>query len=577
MIQQKTTRLQKNQLLKCPTGIHGLDEITYGGLPQGRPTLVCGKAGSGKTLLAMEFLVRGATEYGEPGVFMAFEESVSELVQNVASLGWDLETLAQERKIKIDYVQIDRTEIEETGEYDLEALFIRLGYAIDSIKARRVVLDTLEVLFGGLENSGIVRAELRRLFLWLKEKGVTAIVTSESGDKSLTRHGLEEYVSDCVIRLDQRVEQELSTRRLQVVKYRGSRHGSNEFPFLIEQDGISVLPITSVGLEYDVSSERISSGIPRLDTMLGGSGFFRGSSILLSGTAGTGKSSLCAHFADATCRRGERCLYISFEESPNQIVRNMRSIGLSLETWMQKGFLKFQSLRPTFYGLEMHLVKLHQVLDEFQPTVVIIDPISNLENNGTDLQVKSFLMRLIDLLKTNQITSFFTSLISGGAALEHTEQGVSSLMDTWLMLRDQEINGERNRLLYILKSRGTNHSNQVREFRLSNTGVQLLDVYVGPGGVLTGTARSVQEAQEKAAALVRRQEIERKLREIERKRLMMEAQVAALEADFESEKEEIEQIIQQETMKEKSLLEDERERARLRYADEDIRRDAEEP
>jgi circadian clock protein KaiC len=517
--------------------------------------------------MAMEFLVRGAVEYDEPAVFMSFEESAEELVQNVASLGWDLEALIAEKKIAIHYVHVERSEIQETGEYDLEALFVRLGYAIDSIKAKRVVLDTVEVLFGGLSNDYIVRAELRRLFLWLKDKGVTAIITCESGDNTLTRHGLEEYVSDCVIRLDQRVSDELSTRRLHIVKYRGSRHGSNEYPFLIEEDGISVLPITSIALEHDVSTERISTGIERLDMMLEGKGFFRGSSILISGTAGTGKSSISAHFADATCRQGERCLYFAFEESANQIIRNMRSIGIDLEVSVKKGLLKVQALRPTLYGLEMHLVKMHQLVNEFKPTVVIIDPISNMTYSGNEIQVKSFLMRLIDFLKTRQITTLLTCLNAGGNPLEQTDVGVSSLMDTWMLLRDIESNGERNRLLYLLKSRGMEHSNQVREFRLTRSGVELVNVYLGPGGVLTGTARVVQEAQEKAAALARRQEIEQKQRDLERKRKAMEAEITALHAQFETEKEEIERMLQQEELQEQTLLQQQVERARFRKAD----------
>jgi circadian clock protein KaiC len=562
-----TTQLHKAMLAKCQTGIQGLDEVTNGGLPQGRPTLICGKAGSGKTLMAMEFLVRGAVQYGEPGVFMSFEESAEELTQNVASLGWDLQALIASKNMAIDYVHIERSQLEEIGEYDLEALFIRLGYAIDSIKAKRVVLDTIEVLFGGLSNDAIVRAELRRLFLWLKDKGVTAIITGESGDNILTRHGLEEYVSDCVIRLDQRVSDELSTRRLRIVKYRGSRHGTNEYPFLIEEDGISVLPITSIGLEHEVSSERISTGIERLDMMLGGKGFFRGSSILISGTAGAGKSSISAHFSNATCRRGERCLYFAFEESANQIIRNMRSIGIDLEILVKKDQLKIQALRPTFYGLEMHLVKMHQLVNEFKPTVVIIDPISNLTYSGNDIQIKSFLMRLIDFLKMQQITTLLTCLNAGGNPLEQTDVGVSSLMDTWLLLRDVESNGERNRLLYLLKSRGMAHSNQVREFRLTNSGVELRDVYLGTEGVLTGTARAVQEAQEKAAALARRQEIEQKQRELERKHQVMESQITALRVQFESEKEDIERMIQQEELQEQSRLQERVERAQFRQAD----------
>jgi len=562
-----TNKPHKARLRKCPTGIQGLDEITGGGLPQGRPTLICGKAGCGKTLMAMEFLVRGALQYDEPGIFMSFEESAAELTQNVASLGWDLEALIADQKIAIDYVHVERSQIEEIGEYDLEALLIRLGYAIDSLKAQRVVLDTIEVLFGGLSNEALIRSELRRLFLWLKTKGVTGIITSESGDHKLTRHGLEEYVSDCVIRLDQRVSDELSTRRLHIVKYRGSRHGSNEYPFLIEEDGISVLPITSIGLEHDVSTERISTGIERLDTMLGGKGFFRGSSILISGTAGTGKSSISAHFAEATCQRGERCLYFAFEESPNQIIRNMRSLGIDLEAGVKKGLLKISALRPTFYGLEMHLVKIHQWVNEFKPTVVIIDPISNLSYSGNENQVKFFLMRLIDFLKTQQITTLLTSLNYSGNPLERTDVGVSSLMDTWLMLRDVESNGERNRLLYLLKSRGMEHSNQVREFRLTNSGVELVDVYLGSGGVLTGTARVVQEAQEKAEALVRQQKIEQKQRDVERKRQVMAAEITALQAKFEVEKEEIERMIQQEELKEQIYSQEQVERARFRKAD----------
>jgi circadian clock protein KaiC len=562
-----TTKLHKARLAKCPTGIQGLDEITDGGLPQGRPTLICGRAGCGKTLMAMEFLVRGAVQYDEPGVFMSFEETAEELIQNVASLGWDLEALIADKKIAIDYVHVEPSQIQETGEYDLEALFIRLGYAIKSIAAKRVVLDTIEVLFGGLSDDAIVRSELRRLFVWLKDKGVSAIVTAESGNNTLTRHGLEEYVSDCVIRLDQRMIDELSTRRVHIVKYRGSKHGTNEYPFLINEDGIAVLPITSVGLEHDISTERISTGIKRLDTMLEGQGFFRGSSILISGTAGTGKSSIAAHFADATCRRGERCLYFAFEESPNQIIRNMRSIGIDLEAAVKQDLLKIQALRPTFYGLEMHLVKIHQLVNEFKPTVVIIDPISNMTYSGNEIQVKSFLMRLIDFLKTQQITTLLTNLSTGGNPLEYTDVGVSSLMDTWLLLRDIESNGERNRLLYLLKSRGMAHSNQVREFCLTSSGIELIDVYLGAGGVLTGTARTVQEAQEKAAALVRQQEIEQKQRDLERKRKAIEAQITALQVQFEAEKEEIERMIQQQELKEKSLLQQQVERARLRKAD----------
>jgi circadian clock protein KaiC len=554
-------------LPKCQTGIRGLDEITDGGLPKGRPTLVCGSAGCGKTLLAMEFLVHGAVQYDEPGVFMSFEESSEELAQNVASLGFDLVELESRRKMLLDYVRIERGEIEETGEYDLEGLFIRLNHSIDSIGAKRVVLDTIESLFGGLANESILRAELRRLFNWLKTKGVTAIITGERGEGTLTRHGLEEYVSDCVILLDHRVEGQISTRHLRIVKYRGSSHGTNEYPFLIDEMGISVLPITSIGLQHDVSNERISSGIPRLDTMLAGEGYYRGSSVLVSGTAGTGKTSIAASFANAACSRGERCLYFAFEEAPSQIIRNMCSIGIDLEPWMEQGLLDIYAVRPTIYGLEMHLVKMYKMVREFKPKVVIIDPVTNLIAIGSDTEVKSMLSRLIDFLKANQITALFTNLSHGGGSLEQTEFGISSLMDTWLLLRDIEIGGERNRGLYILKSRGMAHSNQIREFLLTDKGIDLVDVYLGPAGVLTGTARVAQEAQEKAAELVRKEEIERKKRELERKRKAIEAQIAALRSEFEAAQEEVDKLTRQEEINEKVLAEERTEMMRLRKAD----------
>ncbi|MCG6136924.1 MAG: circadian clock protein KaiC [Nostoc sp. LLA-1] len=566
--EKNDTQLKLTMLAKCPTGIQGLDEITYGGLPQGRPILLCGRAGCGKTLMAMEFLVRGATLFDEPGVFMAFEETAEELTQNIASLGWDVAELIKEKKLAIDHVQVARSQIQETGEYDLEALFIRLGYEIDAIAAKRVVIDTLEVLFSGLDNAAIVRAELRRLFLWLKTKGVTAIITSESTENSLTRHGLEEYVSDCVIRVEQRVRNELSTRWLQIIKYRGSRHSSNEYPFLIKEDGISVLPITSVGLDYPVTTQRIPSGIRRLDTMLGGQGFFRGSSILISGMAGTGKSSFCAQFADATCKRGEKCLYFAFEESPQQIIRNMRSIGIDLDPVVNKKLLKFQALRPTFYSLEMHLVNILSTVNDFQPKAVILDPISNLIYGSSDIQLKSFMMRLIDYLKTKNITTIFTNLNEANSSfVEYTEIGISSLADTWILLQSVESNGERNRLIHVLKSRGMSHSNQVREFALTTEGLQLLDVYLGTGGVLTGTARVIQEAKDKAAAMDHQQKIEQKQREIEHKRLMTEAQVKEIQAQFEIEKKEIEWLISLEKAQEQVLLDEEKQRLHLRQAD----------
>ncbi len=561
---------KSRSLPKAATGIEGLDEITGGGLPRGRPTLVCGSAGCGKTLLAMEFLVRGAMQFGEPGVFLAFEETAEELTQNVRSLGFDLDELADQKKLLVDYVHVERSEIEETGEYDLEGLFIRLGYAIDTLGAKRVVLDTIETLFGGLSNVAILRSELRRLFRWLKDKGVTAIITGERGDGTLTRQGLEEYVSDCVIALDHRVTEQLSTRRLRIVKYRGTVHGTNEYPFLIDETGISVLPITSLGLRHEASDERISTGVPRLDAMLGGAGVYRGSSILISGTAGVGKTSLAAHFADATCRRGERCLYLAFEESESQLVRNMRSLGLDLAPWLKKGLLRFHATRPTAYGLEMHLAALHKLINEVRPRVVIVDPITNFLKAGTQAEAEAMLMRLIDFLKAQQITALFTSLTHGGKFLEQNEVGVSSLIDTWLLLRDIELGGERNRGMYVLKSRGMAHSNQIREFLLTEQGIELKDVYVGPEGVLTGSMRLAQEAREQAAALSRRQDIERRRRDLERKRQALETQIAAQRAQFEAEQEELTLLIAQEQVAADRVRQDRDEMASSRQADEPI-------
>jgi circadian clock protein KaiC len=555
----------KKGLLKSPTGIQGLDEITYGGLPQGRTTLVCGSAGCGKTMLSMEFLIRGAMQYNEPGVFIAFEESAEELTKNVASLGFDLDDLVKRKKLVIDYVHLERSEIEETGEYDLEGLFLRIGYAIDTVGAKRVVLDTLEAIFSAFKDEFILRNELRRLFRWLKDKGVTAIVTGERGSGTLTRHGLEEYVSDCVILLDHRVVEQISTRRLRIIKYRGSPHGSNEYPFLIDSDGISVLPITSLGLDHEVNSGRISTGIAGLDEMLGGKGYYRGSSILVSGTAGTGKSSLCAHFVDAACRRRERCLYVATEESPKQIMRNMRSIGIDLAPWAEKGVLRFHSVRSAFYSLEMHLAVLHKLIDEFKPRVFVLDPITTFTTEGDKNEVKSMLTRLVDMLKARQITAILTSLTSGGATkLEQTEIGLSSLMDTWLFLRDIEFNGERTRGLYVLKSRGMAHSNQIREFLLTDHGIKLVDVYIGPAGVFTGSARQSLEAQEKAAALKRQEEIKHQRRQLEAKREGYEAKMAALRSEFEAEKYEIEKSIAEAEVREQVLMNDREIMKRLR-------------
>ncbi len=541
---------------KCPTGISGFDEITYGGLPRRRNTLVCGVAGSGKTLLGIEFLVRGATQFNEPGVFMAFEETAEELTQNVASLGFDLGQLCAQKKLVVDFVRIERSEIEETGEYDLEGLFIRINQAIDSIGAKRVVLDTIESLFAGLSNQGILRAELRRLFQWLKTKGVTSVITGETGTSpgAMTRFGLEEYISDCVILLDNRVQGQIATRRLRIAKYRGSMHGTNEYPFLIEEDGLSVVPITSIGLTYKVTTDRVSSGVPRLDTMLGGKGFYKGSTVLISGPAGTGKTSLAASFADAVCKSGGRCLFFAFEESPDQIIRNMRSLGIDLERWVKKGLLLIRSTRPTFYGLETHLSLMEGLVRKFKPNAIVIDPITNLITVSNEIDVQLMLTRLIDFLKNERITTLLTSLSYVGAALEKSEAGVSSLMDTIILLKDIEIGGERNKGLYIIKSRGMAHSNQIREFAFSKKGLQLVNVYAGPGGVLTGSARATQEAVEKAEILLKKENIESMKRTLGRKQKVMEAKVAQLQAEFEHEKEETNKLIHEAQLRAEVLL-----------------------
>jgi circadian clock protein KaiC len=535
-------------LPKTPTGITGLDEITGGGIPKGRPTLVCGDAGCGKTLMSLEFIIKGAIDFDEPGVFMAFEEKTEELAMNVASLGFDLDKLQEEKKIKLDHVHIDRSEIEETGEYDLEGLFIRLNYAIDNIGAKRVVLDTLENLFSSLTNEAVLRAELRRLFHWLKDKGVTAIITGERGEGKLTRQGLEEYVSDCVILLDHRVINQISTRRLRIVKYRGSVHGTNEYPFLIDEEGISVLPVTSLKLEKPVSSERIRSGIPALDKMLDGKGFFKGSSILVSGTAGTGKTSIAAYFANQTCSEGNKCIYFAFEESPNQIIRNMHSIGVNLQQYVDKGLLKFFASRPTLYGLEMHLVAMYKTIKKFKPKAVVLDPITNLITVGSVSEVKSMLIRLIDFLQEEQITVMFTALTLNTIISDQTDEGVSSLVDAWLLVRDIEYNGERNRGMYIMKSRGMKHSNQVREFVITDKGLDLVEVYLGPDGVLTGSAREAQILHEQTGEVLRDYASNRKDREISRKRKVLEAKISSLQTEFESIEEELNKVSQEEEL-----------------------------
>lgn len=515
---------------------------------------MCGGAGCGKTLFAMEFLVNGAVELGEPGVFIAFEETDEELTRNVASLGFELTGLVARKLLAIDYVKVDPAEIEEAGDYDLEGLFVRIGHAIDSIGATRVVVDTLEALFSGFSNEALLRAELRRMFRWLKGRGVTAVITGEQGQRSLTRYGLEEYVSDCVIALDNRVVDQVSTRRLRIVKYRGTAHGSNEYPFLIDEHGFSVLPVTSLGLDYPVSTERVSTGLAELDAMLDGGGYYRGSSVLVSGTAGTGKSSTAALFANAACRRGERTLYFALEESTAQVVRNMRSIGVDLDAWQRKKLLRIHAARPTVFGLEMHLVTMHKAVEEFQPQAVVVDPISSLVTAGNVQEVKSMLVRLFDYLKTKQITCVVTSLTAGGA-FDETAPGISSLIDTWLQVRDIEIAAERTRGLHVVKSRGMGHSNQVREFVISARGIHLLPVAVGATGVVTGSARASIETQHRTELAAREQAAERKQRQLERKRRAMEAQIEAMRMQLAAEEAEIRDLAEEALGREQRVAE----------------------
>jgi len=554
-------------LPKCPSGIGGLDEITEGGLPRGRTTLVVGGPGCGKTLFAAEFLVRGATLYGEPGVLMVFEETAADVVANVASLGFDMDRLVSEGKIYIDHVRVVRQEIEETGEYDLDGLFIRLSNAIDKVGARRVALDTLETLFSGFDNPGILRAELKRLFQWLKDRGVTAVITGERGERSLTRHGLEEYVSDCVISLDHRIDGQISTRRLRIVKYRGSRHGTNEYPFLIDADGFTIVPITSAGLEHEVSEERVSTGIEGLDEMLGGEGLFRGTSVLISGTAGTGKTTTSAHFADAACRRGERTLYFAFEESPAQITRNMHSIGLDLRPHVQSGLLLFHAARPSLYGLETHLAGILRAINEFTPRAVVLDPITSLLGSAPPVEVRALVTRVIDVLKVRGITAIFTTLTGVGEGGLATDVGVSSLVDTWILLSDLELNGERNRGLFILKSRGMPHSNQIREFILTSDGVRLIPAYLGAEGVLTGSSRVAQESRARMAEAERQQELGWLRLKMERKRKVAEGRIALLQAEMDAEAVELEVALRAELTRHAESVAAVQEIARSRFAD----------
>jgi circadian clock protein KaiC len=543
---KQTRRLAAEALAKCPTGIRGLDQITDGGLPRGRSTLVCGGPGAGKTLLGVEFLARGARDFGEAGVFVSFEERADELAKNAFSLGFDLDRLVRSKRLAVEQIVINRMQLLEAGEYDLEGLFIRLAAAIDAVGAKRVVLDTIEALFSALTNEAILRAELNRLFSWLKDKGVTTLITAERGQGALTRHGLEEYVSDCVIVLDQRVVDQIATRRLRIVKYRGSMHGTNEYPFLIDRSGFVVLPITDISLDYESPSQFVSSGVAKLDEMLSGKGYFRASTVMVSGMAGTGKSSLAAHFVDGACRRGERCLYFAFEESPGQIMRNMRSVGIHLKKWVDRGLLSFHAMRPTSVGMETHVNLMLKHVDDVRPRIVVLDPISSFEAAGTLVDAHAMLVRMIDLLKARRITTMFTSLNSGAESTEQAGAGVSSLIDAWISLRNLEQGGERTRSLYVLKARGMRHSNQIREFLLTDRGADLQDVYVGPDGVLVGSARAAQEMQDRASAAVSRREVEQKKAQLARKQAAFKARVAELDAAYVAEVHDIEQSITQE-------------------------------
>jgi circadian clock protein KaiC len=541
-------------LPKTPTGIGGLDDLTLGGLPTGRPTLLCGAAGCGKTLFGMTFLVNGCDRFDEPGVFMSFEEREQDLAANVQSLGFNIEELVAKKRLAIDYVRIERAEIEESGEYDLEGLFVRLGHAIDSVGAKRVVLDTIEALFSGLADSTILRAELRRLFSWLKDKGVTAIITAERGSGQLTRFGIEEYVSDCVILLDNRVQDQVVTRRLRVIKYRGSAHGTNEYPFLIDDEGITVLPVTSAGLGHRVSDEAVPTGVADLDAMLGKGGYFKDSSILISGLAGTGKSTFAAAFVDAACSRGERSLFFAFEESPDQVVRNMRSVGINLARHLKSGLLRFEAARPSLFGFEMHLARMNRDIEQFKPASIVVDPISAFR--GPSSEIHATLIRLADVCKTKGITAVFTALSAVAEQMNESERSVSSLMDTWIALQDIDADGERNRILYLLKSRGMSHSKQIREYELSDDGIHLTAPYLGPEGVLTGAARMAQEAREREAERERMELTERRKREMARKRDALERQIAEMRAALDAEKDEVTELVEYQSLRSASATSD---------------------
>jgi circadian clock protein KaiC len=553
-------------LKKTPTGIPGFDEISNGGLPKGRTSIVCGGPGCGKTMFGIEFLVRGAIEFNEPGVLLAFEETPEDIAENVASLGFDIQELAARKKLSLDFINVEPSQIQESGDYNLEGLFIRLQSAILAVGAKRVMFDTLEALFSGFSNTQILRAEFRRLFRWLKDRGLTAIITAERGEGSLTRYGLEEYVSDCVILLDHRVRDQISERRLRIVKYRGTRHGADEYPFLIDERGMSILPLTSLQLQHRVWNERVSSGIPDLDQMLEGKGYFRGTSILVSGTAGSGKTTVAASFVESACRRGERCLYIDFEESRDQVARNMNSVGLDLEKWFRKGLLFHEAWRPTQFGIEMHLLRIHKLIEKYQPSCVVIDPITNLLTGSSGKEVHSMLMRLMDFLKSAGITAIFISLTAGGSELEQTSVGISSLSDTWILLRDIELNGERNRCMYVLKSRGMAHSNQLREFIITSRGIELIPPYIGAGGVLTGSSRLNQETKEQAEAAERAQNVKLKTMEVQQRRLALQAQVAAIQSELAAIEQQAQSILRNNERRDKQSQLDQASLARSRRA-----------
>jgi len=542
---RKVTALTQG-IEKARTGIDGFDELTLGGLPKGRPTLVCGSAGCGKTLFASTFLLNGIRDYDEPGVFVTFEERPVDIVNNVASLGFAVNDLVEADKLAIEHITIEPGELAEIGEYDLEGLFLRLELAIDQVGAKRIVLDTIESLFSAFQNPAVLRAEIRRLFDWLKDKGLTAVITGERGDGSLTRQGLEEYVSDCVILLDHRVHNQISTRRLRIVKYRGTAHGTNEYPFLIDRDGFSVLPVSSLGLNHQVSEERISTGIADLDAMLDGNGFHRGSSILISGVAGSGKSTISANFADAACKRGERALYLSFEESAEQTVRNMRSIGLDLQKHLDAGLLRYVAARPTFYSLEMHLAIMLREVSRFRPSLVILDPLSAFIGSGERLEIQAMLLRMVDALKSRGVTAVFTHLMHSADGNTETDAGLSSLMDAWILLLNREAGGEFNRELYLLKARGMAHSNQVREFVMAKDGIRLLEPYLGDGRALTGSARTAQEARNRRDETRRRREIEKTMEQIEHRRRRAQAQIETLQAELDADEAELRRAIEAE-------------------------------